>query len=147
MMGTKQRFFAPPVQVSLEELVPHDYFYRHLARILDLSFVRAFVQETYAGIGRLSIDPVVFFKLQLGRFFRLTAQFFQTVTRRTLALLDESQNSSHNSESQKVKRLTGNLRHMEEMRTIGGVRVCKQEHHESPQIDALKKQTLRNGLQ
>src|SRR5438045_3283753 len=41
-------------------------------------------------------------------------------------------------ESQKVKRLTGNLRHMEEMIKIGGVRVCKQEHHESSQIDALK---------
>jgi transposase len=69
MMGTKERSFAPLVQVSLEELVPQDHFYRHLERSLDLSFVREFVQETYASKGRPSIDPVVFFKLQLVMFF------------------------------------------------------------------------------
>src|SRR5271169_3011743 len=69
MMGMKQRHFAPLIQVSLEELVPQDHFYRHLERTLDLSFVREFVQETYAGGGRPSIDPVVFFKLQLLMFF------------------------------------------------------------------------------
>src|SRR5436309_2425303 len=69
MMGSKERHFAPLINVSLEELVPHDHFYRHVERTLDLSFVRAFVQETYAGIGRPSIDPVVFFKLQLVLFF------------------------------------------------------------------------------
>src|SRR5438874_6986281 len=69
MMGKKERGFAPLINVSLEELVPHDHFYRHLERTLDLSFVREFVQETYAGIGRPSIDPIVFFKLQLVMFF------------------------------------------------------------------------------
>jgi len=69
MMGSKERHFAPLINVSLEELVPLDHFYRHLERTLDLSFVREFVQETYAGIGRPSIDPVVFFKLQLVMFF------------------------------------------------------------------------------
>jgi Transposase domain (DUF772) len=69
MMGSKERSFAPLVNVSLEELVPHDHFYRHLERTLDLSFVREFVQKTYAGAGRPSIDPVVFFKLQLVLFF------------------------------------------------------------------------------
>src|SRR5712692_4058960 len=69
MMGMKQRSFAPLVNVSLEELVPYDHFYRHLERTLDLSFVRELVQETYAGAGRSSIDPVVFFKLQLVMFF------------------------------------------------------------------------------
>src|SRR2546427_5600782 len=69
MMGTKARSFAPLIHVSLEELVPQDHFYRHLERTLDLSFVREFVQETYAGKGRPSIDPVVFFKLQLVMFF------------------------------------------------------------------------------
>src|SRR2546426_2136507 len=69
MMGTKKRCFAPLVNVSLEDLVPHDHFYRHLERTLDLSFVREFVQQTYAGGGRPSIDPVVFFKLQLVMFF------------------------------------------------------------------------------
>jgi transposase len=69
MMGIKERSFAPLINVSLEELVPHDHFYRYLERTLDLSFVREFVQEMYAGKGRPSIDPVVFFKLQLVMFF------------------------------------------------------------------------------
>jgi len=69
MMGKKERYFAPLIHVSVEELVPQDHFYRHLERTLDLSFVREFVQHTYAGGGRPSIDPVVFFKLQLVMFF------------------------------------------------------------------------------
>ncbi len=69
MMGIKQRHFAPLIHVSLEELVPADHFYRHLERSLELSFVYEFVQETYAGGGRPSIDPIVFFKLQLVLFF------------------------------------------------------------------------------
>src|SRR5437868_378348 len=69
MMGTKERNFAPLIHVSLEELVPQDHLYRHLERTLDLSFVRELVHETYVGGGRPSIDPVVFFKLQLVMFF------------------------------------------------------------------------------
>jgi len=69
MMRTKERSFALLVHVSLEELVPRDHFYQQLEKSLDLSFVREFVQETYAGGGRPSIDPVVFFKLQLVMFF------------------------------------------------------------------------------
>jgi len=57
MMGTKERHFAPLLHVSLEALVPPDHFYRHLERTLDLSFVRGFVQQTYAKSGRPSIDP------------------------------------------------------------------------------------------
>src|ERR1700693_5890963 len=69
MIGTKRRSFAPLIQVSLEELVPQDHFYRHLEKSLDLMFVRELVHETYAGVGRPSIDPIVFFKLQLVMFF------------------------------------------------------------------------------
>jgi transposase len=69
MMGTSKRSFAPLVKVCLEDLVPADHFYRHLERTLDLSFVREFVQKSYADAGRPSIDPVVFFKLQLVLFF------------------------------------------------------------------------------
>lgn len=36
---------------------------------MDLSFVREFVGEKYAQAGRPSIDPIVFFKLQLVMFF------------------------------------------------------------------------------
>jgi transposase len=70
MIGTKTRLFTPVPAVSLEGLVPADHFYRHLDRVLDLSFVRAMVQDRYAvGFGRPSVDPVVFFRLQLVMFF------------------------------------------------------------------------------
>src|SRR5437764_894946 len=69
MIGMKERSFAQLINVSLEALVPQDHFYRHLERILDLSFVRTLAQDTYAHRGRPSIDPVVFFKLQLVMFF------------------------------------------------------------------------------
>jgi transposase len=69
MMGSKERHFALLMHISLEDLVPADHFYRHLERTLDLSFIREFVQRTYATGGRPSIDPVVFFKLQLVMFF------------------------------------------------------------------------------
>ncbi len=58
-----------PVAISLEASVPKDHFYRHLDAKLDLSFVRAWVADCYAAGGRPSIDPVVFFKLQLILFF------------------------------------------------------------------------------
>jgi len=49
MMGTKERRFAPLINVSLEELVPQDHFYRHLDRTLDLTFVREFVTTFQEG--------------------------------------------------------------------------------------------------
>lgn len=69
MMGhrTKQfKLFAP---ISLDALVPPDNFYRRLEEKIDLSFVRGLVQDCYGELGRPSIDPVVFFKLQLIAFF------------------------------------------------------------------------------
>ena len=70
MMGIKERHFRPlPKNISLEELVPKDNFYRHLEAQLDLSFVRELVCPLYANGGRTSVDPVVFFKLQLVMFF------------------------------------------------------------------------------
>src|SRR3712207_338168 len=69
MMGVKERAFGPLPPGSLEDLVPPDHFYRHLERSLDLAFVRDLVRGAYADAGRPSIDPVVFFKLQLVMFF------------------------------------------------------------------------------
>jgi transposase len=57
------------VAVSLEQLVPADHFCRHLDATLDLSVVRVWVADRYASSGRPSIDPVIFFKLQLIMFF------------------------------------------------------------------------------
>src|SRR5215203_3848052 len=69
MMGRKERAFGPLPPLTLEDLVPPDHFYRHLERALDLSFVRELVRGSYADTGRPSIDPVVFFRLQLILFF------------------------------------------------------------------------------
>jgi len=70
MMGIKERAFQPlPSNLSLDELVPKDNFYRRLEGQLDLSFVRELVADRYAAMGRTSIDPVVFFRLQLVMFF------------------------------------------------------------------------------
>jgi transposase len=85
MMGKKERTFAALPPVTLEDLVPPDSFYRHLERSLDLSFVRDLVHEVYAETGRRSIDPVVFFKLQLILFFegsRSERQLMQVVADR-----------------------------------------------------------------
>ena len=85
MMGRKERTFGPLPPLTLEELVPPDHFYRHLERSLDLSFVRDLVRPTYADLGRPSIDPIVFFKLQLVMFFeglRSERQLMQVVADR-----------------------------------------------------------------
>src|SRR5262245_58496925 len=69
MMGTKVRALAPLCNRSIEDLVPADNFYRHLEAKLDLDFVRDLVRTTYMEGGLPSVDPKVFFKLQLVRFF------------------------------------------------------------------------------
>ena len=70
MMGNKIRSFSPlPHHLSLEDLVPEDNFYCRLQARLDLSFVKELVGPLYAEGGRPSVDPVVFFKLQLVMFF------------------------------------------------------------------------------
>jgi transposase len=70
MLGpSKSRDLNEPIRVSLEDLVPPNHFSRHRERTLDLAFVRDVVRNTYAELGRPSIDPVVFFKLQLILFF------------------------------------------------------------------------------
>src|ERR671915_1643451 len=70
MLGPpKPRRLDQPISVSLDDLVPADHFYRHLEAKLDLGFVRDWAGELYAERGRPSIDPVVFFKLQLVMFF------------------------------------------------------------------------------
>ena len=70
MLGQKVKCLKAHTAVSLEQLVPQDNFYRQVEAKLDLDFVRALVKDQYAAsMGRRSIDPVVFFKLQLIMFF------------------------------------------------------------------------------
>ena len=52
-------------QVSLNNLVPEDNFYRQLNRALDLNFLYKETAQYYGTEGQESIDPVVFFKLCL----------------------------------------------------------------------------------
>ena len=69
MLGPpKPRRLDLPIAVSLEALVPADNFYCRLEAMLNLSFVREWTRELYAERGRPSLDPVVFFKLQLVMF-------------------------------------------------------------------------------
>ena len=69
MLGYKDREFKPLTGICLEDLVTQDNFYRQVEQSIDLSFVRELAAEFYSNIGRTSIDPVVFFKLQLIAFF------------------------------------------------------------------------------
>lgn len=82
MLGHKARDFRQHESISLEDLVPEDNFYRQVERSVDLSFVRELAGEFYSSIGRPSVDPVVFFKLQLIAFFegvRSERQLMETV--------------------------------------------------------------------
>lgn len=69
MMGYKIRNLKTYTSFSLEDLVPEDNFYRQVEQCINLSFVRDLVRHLYTDFGRPSVDPVVFFKLQLISFF------------------------------------------------------------------------------
>ncbi len=70
MLGKHEKQFKTHLAVSLEALVPQTNFYRQLEAKVELSFVYDLVSDYYAaGRGRPSIDPVIFFKLQLIMFF------------------------------------------------------------------------------
>jgi transposase len=82
MLGPpKPRRLSDPIAVSLGDLVPPNHFCRDLEAKLDLDFVRDWAQALYAERGRPSIDPVVFLKLQLVKFFedvRSEHEFIET---------------------------------------------------------------------
>ncbi len=53
-------------EISLDSFVPKDHFLRKVDRALDLSFVPELTAPCYAdGLGRPSIDPEVYFRMQL----------------------------------------------------------------------------------
>jgi transposase len=73
MLGHKAKMFKTHPAVCLEDLVPPDNFDREVEAKLVLTFVRDLVRDCYSSrLGRPSIDPVVFFKLQLIIFFEGT---------------------------------------------------------------------------
>ena len=69
MLGQKTKDFQIHSDVSLDNLVPENNFYRQVEQCIDLGFVRELVRDLYSDFGRPSIYPVVFFKLQLIAFF------------------------------------------------------------------------------
>ncbi len=64
--------FDPKVKTSidLESFVAAEHYLRRIDRVLDLSFVRDLTAACYAdGKGRPSIDPEIFFRMQLVAYF------------------------------------------------------------------------------
>jgi transposase len=56
--------------IDLESFVAEDHFLRRIDRVLDLSFIRELTAARYAdGQGRPSIDPEVYFRMQLVAYF------------------------------------------------------------------------------
>ncbi len=65
MQGRKQITPQLFYQVSLEQLVPQDDFYRRINKSLNLHFLYKATEKYYGKEGQESIDPVVFFKILL----------------------------------------------------------------------------------
>jgi transposase len=65
MQGRKN--FTPQLfyELSLEDMVPKDNFYRRVHKELNLDFLYRSTQKYYGTEGQESIDPVVFFKILL----------------------------------------------------------------------------------
>jgi len=69
MLGKKK--FEPKLMYNLtiDDLVPEDNIYRQIDKFLDLRFIYKECEKLYGKTGKPSIDPVVFFKLELYGYF------------------------------------------------------------------------------
>ena len=67
-------------QVSLNDLVPENNYYRLINRELDLKFLYKATEKYYGAEGQESIDPVVFFKIcsALHRLIQMKRLFIST---------------------------------------------------------------------
>ncbi len=65
MQGRKQLTPQLFYQLSLDQLVPEDNFYRRINNHLNLDFLYPATKQYYGSEGQQSIDPVVFFKILL----------------------------------------------------------------------------------
>jgi transposase len=76
------------VSIDLESFVAADHFLRRVDRVLDLSFVRDLTAPRYAvQQGRPSIDPEVYFRMQLvAYFFGVTSERQLWKTSTTISL-------------------------------------------------------------
>jgi transposase len=75
MMG--HRRFAPRLyyQLSLDRLVPSGHLLRHIAEVIDFSFVYPLARPYYSHTGQPSVDPIVLFKaLLVGYLYGITSE-------------------------------------------------------------------------
>ena len=85
MTGRKERAFALRPLLMLEVFVPPEHFYRHVGRSLDFGFKRDLARDLLVKRGRLIINPTIFFKLQLIKFFEGIRSERQLGARRLVA--------------------------------------------------------------
>ena len=69
MLGKKK--FEPKIMynLTLDDLVPEDNLYRQIDKFLDMRFIYKECEKLYGKTGKPSIDPVLFFKLELFGYF------------------------------------------------------------------------------
>jgi transposase len=65
MVGKRKQFKKTCPSLIVETYVPQNNFYRQIKQLLKLDFLYQVVAPYYGKCGQKSIDPVVFFKLQL----------------------------------------------------------------------------------
>jgi transposase len=65
MVGKRKQFKKTCPSVLIETYVPKNNFYHRIKQLLNLDFLYQAVTPYYGKCGQKSIDPVVFFKLQL----------------------------------------------------------------------------------
>jgi hypothetical protein len=65
MVGKRKEFNKTSPSPIVETYVPRNNFYRQIKQLLKLDFLYQTVATYYGKCGQKSVDPVVFFKLQL----------------------------------------------------------------------------------
>ncbi|MDO1451667.1 transposase [Rhodocytophaga aerolata] len=65
MVGKRKEINKNCLSAAVEDYIPKDNIYRRLKQVLDLNFLYDIVKPYYGKCGQKSVDPVVFFKLQL----------------------------------------------------------------------------------
>lgn len=65
MVGKRKQFKKTCPSLIVETCVPKNNFYRLIKQLLNLDFFYQAVAPYYGKCGQKSVDPVVFFKLQL----------------------------------------------------------------------------------
>ena len=65
MVGKRKQLSKNCLSAAVENYIPKNNLYRRLKQMLDLNFLYEIVKPYYGKCWQKSVDPVVFFKLQL----------------------------------------------------------------------------------